>query len=65
MAKSKVTSIGLAVSIFLMVMTIPYTVYEYFDDTIPFDRSLLFFSGISVILFAINYYYYKSRSSDQ
>jgi len=60
-AKIKATTIGLAVSVLLMVLTIPYTAYEYFDATIPFDRSLLFFSGISIFLFAINYYYHKSR----
>lgn len=50
---------GLIATIFLMVLAIPYTVYSYFDTSIPFDKELIFYSGVSIILFAINLYYYK------
>ena len=62
--RMNMTTIGLIVSILLMVLTIPYTVYSYFDTSIPFDYNLFIFSGVAVVLFMINYYYYKFRSKD-
>ena len=56
--------LGLIISLFLMVLTMPYTIYAYFDHSIPFDKNLFFFSGIALALFMINYYYYKFRSRD-
>ena len=63
--KFNIATSGLIASIFLMVLAIPYTVYSYFDTSIPFDEELIFYSGVSIILFAINVYYYKrSKRSD-
>ena len=55
---------GLIATIFLMVLSIPYTVYSYFDTSIPFDQELIFYSGVSIILFAVNLYYYKRSKRD-
>ena len=57
--KFNIAVAGLIASIFLMILAIPYTVYSYFDSSIPFDDELLFYSGVSIILFAVNVYYYK------
>ena len=57
--KFNIATSGLFATIFLMVLSIPYTVYSYFDNSIPFDEELIFYSGVSIILFAINVYYYK------
>ena len=59
MKKFNFTIPGLIATIFLMVLTIPYTVYSYFDTSIPFDDELIFYSLVAIILFAINLYYYK------
>ena len=59
MKKLNIATAGLIASIFLMFLTIPYTVYSYFDTSIPFDDELVFYSGVSLVLFAINVYYYK------
>ena len=63
--KFNIATSGLIASIFLMALSIPYTVYSYFDTSIPFDDELLFYSGISVILFAINVYYYKRSKREK
>jgi hypothetical protein len=63
--KFNIATAGLIASMFLMILAIPYTVYSYLDSSIPFDEELIFYSGVSVILFAINVYYYKrSKRSD-
>jgi len=59
MKKLNIATAGLIASIFLMFLTIPYTVHSYFDTSIPFDDELVFYSGVSLVLFAINVYYYK------
>ena len=57
--KFNIATSGLIASVFLMILTIPYTIYSYMDTSIPFDDELVFYSGVSIILFAINLYYYK------
>ena len=65
MKKFNITLPGLIATIFLLVLTIPYTIYSYFDNSIPFDDELVLYSGVAIILFAINLYYYKrSKRSD-
>ncbi len=59
--KKSTNKVGLAISVLLMLITIPYTIYALFDTAIPFDKNLLFFSGIAIVLFLINFYYYKRR----
>lgn len=59
--KINVNAAGLVISVLLMLISIPYTIYAWFDTTIPFDMNLLFFSGTAIILFLINFYYYKNR----
>lgn len=59
--KININIAGLVISVLLMLVSIPYTIYALFDTTIPFDMNLLFFSGIAIILFLINFYYYKNR----
>lgn len=59
--KININIAGLVISVLLMLVSIPYTIYALFDTTISFDMNLLFFSGIAIILFLINFYYYKNR----
>ncbi len=51
--------LGLIVSTLLMVIILPYTLIEYFDDSIPFSYPLLIISAMSVFLFAINLRNYR------
>lgn len=62
--KFNIATSGLFATVFLMVLSIPYTVYSYFDTSIPFDQELVFYSGVSIILFGINLYYYKRGKRD-
>jgi hypothetical protein len=57
--KFNIATSGLIATVFLMALAIPYTVYSYFDTSIPFDQELVFYSAVSIILFGINLYYYK------
>ncbi len=61
MKKFNLAMAGIITSLILMLFAIPYTIYSYLDTSIPFDDELLFFSGVSVVLFVINLYYYKRR----
>ncbi len=51
--------IGLIVSTLLMIIVLPYTLIEYFNNTIPFSYPLLIISAMSVFLFALNLRNYR------
>jgi uncharacterized membrane protein len=51
--------VGLVVSTLFMVMVVPYTLIEWFDNTIPFSMPLLIISAMSVFLLAINLRNYR------
>ena len=54
---SKNRHIGFWVSLALFLVVVPYSLVEYFDDSIPFSSSLYILSGFSGLLVVINYSY--------
>jgi hypothetical protein len=59
--KVNFTLIGLVVSTALMLFAVPYSIVTYFDTSIPFDYTLFGIAVVSILLFAVNFYYYKYR----
>lgn len=53
--------IGLIISGVLMLVIVPYSISAFLDTTIPFSPALWVLSGISILLFGINFYYWKYR----
>ncbi len=57
--KFETKPLGLIISSILLVITVPYTIYAWFDTVIPFSKNLMLISGAAIILFIINFHYYR------
>lgn len=53
--------LGLIISSIVLVITVPYTIDAWLDNTIPFSKNLLLISGVAIIIFVINLNYYRSN----
>ena len=53
--------VGLAISIVLFITVVPYSIYEWFDDRLPYNPVFYLFSIISIILLAYNIYSFRKK----
>jgi hypothetical protein len=53
--------IGFWISLLLVLAVVPYTIIEWFDQTIPFSNNLFILSGCAMAIFVVNLFYLKKR----
>ena len=51
--------LGLIISGLFVLLIVPYSIMEWFDDRLPFSPVLYLFSAVSIILLAYNIYIYR------
>lgn len=61
----KTVVFGLAISVLLAAVAIPFTIQAYLDKSVPFNNSLFAISGVSIVLLFINYMSYKRMKEEE